>query len=255
MEQNSPVEVGDLRKAFGSQNVLNGINLQVPGGKTVAVLGKSGTGKSVLLKLLVGLQAPDSGSIKITGKEITGLRTAELNEIRKQMGFLFQQAALYDSLNVEQNVAFPLRRHAHLSDADRDRKVHELLATVGLTEGDAKKMPSEISGGMQKRVGLARALALDPSILLLDEPTAGLDPITAAEIGELIVELKKKRGITGVVVTHDVRGARTFADSLLLLQDGKFVEQGTFDELTKSTNEFTKRFLADQTCGEGNERS
>ena len=171
------------------------------------------------------------------------------------MGFLFQHAALYDSLNVEQNVAFPLRRHAHLSDADREKKVHDLLATVGLAEGDAKKMPSEISGGMQKRVGLARALALDPSILLLDEPTAGLDPITAAEIGELIVELKKKRGITGVVVTHDVRGAKTFADSLLLsAPQDRLVPQGTFDELAKNTNEFTKRFLADQTC-RGDERS
>src|SRR5580692_9802954 len=153
-----PVEVKGLRKSFGEQQVLNGISLNVPQGQTVAVLGRSGTGKSVLLKLLVGLQPPDSGSVRIAGQEITGMDLRPLNEIRKKMGYLFQQGALYDSLTVEQNVGFPLSRHSDLSESDRKNKVRELLASVDMSDGDFDKMPSEISGGMQKRVGLARAL-------------------------------------------------------------------------------------------------
>jgi len=249
MEANNshaPVEVRDLRKSFGEQKVLNGISLSVSQGQTVAVLGRSGTGKSVLLKLLVGLQPADSGSVRIAGQEITTVDTGPLNEIRKKIGYLFQQAALYDSLTVEQNVDFPLIRHADLSESQRKDKVRELLSSVDMSENDFAKMPSEISGGMQKRVGLARALALDPQILLLDEPTAGLDPITAAEIGQLIVELKKKRSITAVVVTHDVRGAKTFADLLILLDQGRIVAQGTFEDLRKSKDEFVARFLGEQ---------
>jgi len=231
--------------------VLNGITLSVRHGQTVAVLGRSGTGKSVLLKVLVGLQTPDSGSIRIGGQEITGLKPAELNQIRKQMGFLFQQAALYDSLTVEGNVAFPLSRHATLSESDCRDKVRELLSTVGLVQGDFEKLPSQISGGMQKRVGLARALALDPSILLLDEPTAGLDPITADEIVRLFMELKEKRGITAVVVTHDIRAAKAFSDVLVLLNEGNFVAQGTFGELQKSKDEFAVRFFGDEPAVSG----
>ena len=239
----TPVEVKDLQKSFGPQRVLNGITLSVPQGQTVAVLGRSGTGKSVLLKLLVGLQPADSGSVRIAGQEITSLDPRPLNEIRKKMGYLFQQAALYDSLTVEQNVDFPLSRHANLSESERKDKVRELLSSVDMSEEDFAKMPSEISGGMQKRVGLARALALDPEILLLDEPTAGLDPITAAEIGQLIMELKKKRAITAVVVTHDVHGARAFSDLLILLDQGSIVAQGSFEDLKKSKDEFVVRFL------------
>src|ERR1700719_1035641 len=199
----TPVVITGLRKSFGKQIVLDGIDLSVSAGETVAVLGRSGTGKSVLLKLMIGLQKPDSGSIRILGKEIAGLEMNALNEIRKKMGFLFQQSALYDSLSVEENVAFPLRRHTRLSEAERKQRVRELLASVGL-ERDLEKMPSEISGGMQKRVALARAIALGPEVVLFDEPTTGLDPITASEIGKLIRDLQEKHHITSVVVTHDM---------------------------------------------------
>jgi phospholipid/cholesterol/gamma-HCH transport system ATP-binding protein len=246
MDNRAPVEVRDLHKSFGPQTVLNGVSLNVSEGQTVAVLGRSGTGKSVLLKLLVGLQPPDSGSVRIAGEEIIGLDPRPLNEIRKKIGYLFQQAALYDSLTVAQNVAFPLNRHADLAESERKDKVRDLLSGVGIDEGEFEKMPSEISGGMQKRVGLARALALDPEILLLDEPTAGLDPITAAEIGELIADLKKKRGITAVVVTHDIHGAKKFSDRLVLLNQGNIVAQGTFEDLGKVKDEFVTRFLAQE---------
>ncbi len=185
-----PLAVTGVQKSFGPQKVLNGVNLTAERGQTVVVLGRSGTGKSVLLKLIVGLERPESGSIRIHGQEIVGLELDRLNAIRKKMGFLFQQAALYDSLTVEENIAFPLRRHTSLSDSERNDRVRTLLASVGM-ERDLTKMPSDISGGMQKRVGLARALALDPDILLLDEPTSGLDPITAAEIGELDYEAQE----------------------------------------------------------------
>src|SRR6266852_3538417 len=238
----APVEVNDLRKCFGEQKVLDGINLRVARGETVAVLGRSGTGKSVLLKLMIGLQSPDSGSVRIAGQEITKLDVKQLNEVRKKVGFLFQKAALYDSLTVEQNVAFPLKRHADIAGDKQDERVHELLESVGLGE-DQKKMPSEISGGMQKRVGLARALALDPEILLFDEPTAGLDPITAAEIGDLIVKLKRRRRMTAVVVTHDVRGAKAFSDRMVLLHNGSIKVEGSFDELQNSKDEFVAEFF------------
>jgi phospholipid/cholesterol/gamma-HCH transport system ATP-binding protein len=238
----SAVAVQGLRKSFGSQTVLNGIDLAVMQGETMAVLGRSGTGKSVLLKLLIGLQQPDSGSILIHGREIASLDLNELNEVRKGVGFLFQQAALYDSFTVEQNVAFPLTRHSKLSPPERRHRVSELLSSVRM-EQDARKMPSEISGGMQKRVGLARALALDPDILLLDEPTAGLDPITAGEIDELISGFKQQRKITSIVVTHDLHAAKFFADRVVVLKDGNILTDGTFEDLRKSSNPFITRFL------------
>ena len=240
--KHAPIVVKGLRKSFGEQKVLNGIDLTASQGETVAVLGRSGTGKSVLLKLMVGLQDADSGSIRIHGQEITEIDAEHLDEIRKKIGFLFQQAALYDSLTVEENVAFPLARHTKLSAAERKAKARELLATVGMEEG-LEKLPSEISGGMQKRVGLARALALEPDILLFDEPTAGLDPITAAEIGKLIVELKKRRQITSVVVTHDIRGAKTFSDRLVLMHEGNILVEGSFADLQKNRDPFVVQFL------------
>jgi len=243
-DQESPIHVKDLHKSFGAQTVLNGIELAVRQGETVAVMGRSGIGKSVLLKLLIGLQPPDSGSVRIRGQEIEKLGGDELNEVRKKIGFLFQQAALYDSLTIEQNVMFPMTRHTQTPPAEQRQRAHELLASLGMDK-DLDKMPSEISGGMQKRVGLARALALDPEILLFDEPTSGLDPITSAEISKLIVDLKQKRRMTAVVVTHDIRSARAFADRAVLLNEGKIVAEGSLEELQKSADPFVKQFLQD----------
>jgi phospholipid/cholesterol/gamma-HCH transport system ATP-binding protein len=237
-----PIVVKNLHKSFDEQAVLNGIDLMVAERNTVTVLGRSGTGKSVLLKLIIGLQHPDSGSICIHGKETTGLDFNALNRVRKKVGFLFQGAALYDSLTIAENVAFPLDRDRKMSASEQKDRVRELLASVGM-ETHLDKLPSQISGGMQKRVGLARALALEPDILLFDEPTAGLDPITAGEIGRLIVELKNKSKITSVVVTHDIRGAKTFSDRVVLLDHGKIVMEGTFEDLEKSKDKFVIQFL------------
>lgn len=238
------VEIKNLRKSFGEQRVLNGVDVQVKHGETLAVLGRSGTGKSVLLKLIVGLQKPDAGTIQINGQDIATLDTRQLNDVRKKMGFLFQQAALYDSLSIEENVKFPMTRNggSKTPPAEIQNKARQLLESVGMKDG-LEKLPSQISGGMQKRVGLARALALDPEIILLDEPTAGLDPITSTEIGNLIQELKQKHKMTGIVVTHDVRGARIFADRVLLLDQGSIHAEGTFDELDKSEDPFVRDFL------------
>jgi phospholipid/cholesterol/gamma-HCH transport system ATP-binding protein len=231
-----------LHKAFGGQTVLDGIELTVRSGETLAMLGRSGTGKSVLLKLIIGLQKPDSGSIRVHDQEITRLDLEALNAIRKKMGFLFQNAALYDSLSVEQNIAFPMKRHTKMTDSELGDRVKQLLASVGM-ESDLKKMPSDISGGMQKRVGLARALALDPDILLLDEPTAGLDPITSGEIDELILKLQEEHHMASIVVTHDLRSAKTIADRLALLHEGSVVIEGSFEDLEKSDNEFVSDFM------------
>jgi phospholipid/cholesterol/gamma-HCH transport system ATP-binding protein len=237
------VAVEDLHKSFGSQAVLNGITLAVRRGETLAVLGRSGTGKSVLLRLIIGLEKPDSGSVRIHGQDIAGLALDQLGEIRKKMGFLFQHAALYDSLTVGQNLAFPLQHHRkQLSKSERSDRVRQLLAEVGM-ESDLEKMPSDISGGMQKRVGLARALALEPDILLLDEPTAGLDPISSGEIDDLILKLQEEHHVASIVVTHDLHSAKTIADRLALLNEGNVVIEGNFEELQKSDIEFVRDFL------------
>jgi phospholipid/cholesterol/gamma-HCH transport system ATP-binding protein len=236
------VVVEGLRKTFGTQTVLNGIDLNVTKGETVAVLGRSGTGKSVLLKLIVGLHKPDSGSIRIQGKEITDLQLDGLNEIRKKIGFLFQEAALYDSMTLEENVAFPLSRHTKMTEKEQKDRARELLASVGMDK-HSNKLPSQISGGMKKRAGLARALALEPEILLFDEPTAGLDPITSTEIEELILKLQKERQTASIVVTHDLHGAKTISDRLALIYEGDVVAEGTFDDLRKSDDEFVSKFL------------
>lgn len=236
------IQVSALCKAFAAQKVLDGIDLQVAQGETLAILGQSGTGKSVLLKLLVGLQRPDSGSIRVHGQELAGLPPAQLNALRMKIGFLFQSAALYDSMTVGENVAFPLRRHAVLTERACHEQVLLLLASVGMAEA-VDKMPEQISGGMRKRVGLARALALAPDILLFDEPTTGLDPITSAEIGELILKLQRERKVASLIVTHDVRVAHAVADRLALIRDGKILLAGTFAELQASRDGFVAHFL------------
>jgi phospholipid/cholesterol/gamma-HCH transport system ATP-binding protein len=240
-----PITVQGLRKSFGQQKVLNGISLSIAPREIVTVLGRSGTGKSVLLKLLIGLEKPDDGSISIEGHEIGSLKNIDqLNEVRKRVGFLFQQAALYDSLTIRQNVAFPLKRHSPLSAEEQKSRVEELLSSVGM-DREQDKMPSEISGGMKKRVGLARALALDPEIVMFDEPTAGLDPITASEIASLIIELREKRHITSLVVTHDIHTARAISDRLVVLNEGNILTEGTFEDLQKSKEPFVAQFLKD----------
>jgi len=241
-----PVAVKDLRKSFGKQKVLDGIELTIKRGSTIAILGRSGTGKSVFLKLLIGLQKADSGSICVTGREVTEAGRTELNEIRKKVGFLFQQAALYDSLTVEENVGFPISRHSEMSDEERRNRVKELLANVGM-EKDLGKMPADISGGMKKRVGLARAMALDPEILLFDEPTAGLDPVTGSEIANLIAEQGKDRQRTSIVVTHDLRAAKLFAERVVMIHEGRVLVDGTFEDLEKSEDEFVSRYWREAT--------
>ena len=237
------VAVENVHKSFGGHKVLNGISLSVNQGETLAVLGRSGTGKSVLLRLIIGLDTPDSGSICIHGQSIAGLALDRMGEIRKKMGFLFQQAALYDSLTVAGNVAFPLEHHRRdMSRSEKSDRVRQLLAEVGL-ERDLDKMPSDISGGMQKRVGLARALALEPEILLLDEPTAGLDPISSGEIDELILKLQREHQMASIVVTHDLHSAKTIAGRLALLNEGDVVIEGTFEDLQQSDIGFVKEFL------------
>jgi len=245
-EQDCPasmVAVENVHKSFASHMVLNGVTLRVNQGETLAVLGRSGTGKSVLLRLIIGLDTPDSGSVCIHGQSIAGLVLDRMGEIRKKMGFLFQQAALYDSLSVRENVAFPLEHHRRdMPKSERSDRVRQLLVEVGL-DGDIDKMPSDISGGMQKRVGLARALALEPEILLLDEPTAGLDPISSGEIDELILKLQRERKMASIVVTHDLHSAKTIAGRLALLNEGEVVIEGTFEDLQQSDIAFVKEFL------------
>jgi phospholipid/cholesterol/gamma-HCH transport system ATP-binding protein len=236
------IRVRRLSKSFGKQLVLQQIDLQVMRGETLTVLGRSGTGKSVMLKLLIGLQRPDSGEIEINGERINEMPLDELNRVREGIGFLFQSAALYDSLTVEENVAFPIRRHSPMNHAERRNRVGELLARVAM-EAARGKMPSDLSGGMKKRVGLARAIALDPSILLLDEPTAGLDPITASEINELIRELQRERNISSIVVTHDMRSVEKVADRVAMLNEGNILIEGTLDELKKSDDPIVSKFI------------
>jgi phospholipid/cholesterol/gamma-HCH transport system ATP-binding protein len=232
-----------VSKTFGGRRVLDDLTFEVGEGRAFCLLGKSGTGKSVTLKIMIGLIKPDQGRVFIEGNEIEKLDSAKLAKVRKRTGFLFQNGALFDSITVAENVAFPLRRHTKKSEKEIREIVHEKLSEVEL-EKDGDKMPAELSGGMNKRAGLARALALDPNILLVDEPSSGLDRITAAEIYELLLRLKKKRNVTLVVVTHDVIGARKFADRFAVLDHGKIVGSGTADDLAKSENALVRNLAA-----------
>jgi phospholipid/cholesterol/gamma-HCH transport system ATP-binding protein len=244
----SAVRLENVIKSFNGTIVLDGISFDVKKGTLFCILGRSGTGKSVTLRHIIGLIKPDSGRVFVEDEDITDLRPHELNRIRKKMGFLFQYSALFDSITVFENVAFPLHRHTKLSEPEIEGIVIEKLARVGL-EKDVNKMPDELSGGMKKRVGLARALAMEPSILLVDEPSAGLDPITSAEIDELIIELKRERGVTVVMVTHNIPSARRMADELVFLNQGKLAARGTVKDLQRSEDPLVRAFMMGEGAG------
>jgi phospholipid/cholesterol/gamma-HCH transport system ATP-binding protein len=232
-----------VSKSFGNQLVLDGVSFDVPHGDACCIMGRSGSGKSVTLKLLLGLLKPDEGKIHVNDVAIETLDSAGLVAVRKTIGFLFQYSALFDSLSVAENVAFPLRRHTRMSEAEIEASVHERLADVGLEE-QLDKMPLDLSGGMRKRVGLARALALKPSILLVDEPSSGLDPITTREIDQLLMDLKALHKTTMVVVTHNVPSARRIGDQLVVLHGGHILAQGTGEELDQSSDEVVREFMS-----------
>jgi phospholipid/cholesterol/gamma-HCH transport system ATP-binding protein len=231
----------EVTKAFGEHRVLDRVSFRVEKGAAFCLLGKSGVGKSVTLKLLIGLLSPDSGEIWVGGERVRELSRKDLSELRKRMGFLFQHAALFDSMSVGENVAFPLRR-AGVPESEIRSRAEEKLEQVGLG-GKYDKMPSELSGGMQKRAGLARALAMDPEVLLVDEPSAGLDPITSAEIDELLLGLKSGDGTTMVVVTHNIPSARRVGDRMALLEGGVIHAEGTATELERSEDELVRQFM------------
>jgi len=225
-----------VSKSFGPKQVLNDVSLSVHAGEALCILGRSGTGKSVTLKLIISLLKPDTGKIWIEQDEVTQLHGAELSRIRRKMGLLFQDAALFDSLTLYENLALPLERLTHKTPAEADFMVDRVLSQVGLA-GDKSKMPSELSGGMRKRAGLARALVLEPRILLADEPSSGLDRITASEIDELLLARKAEHSTTLIIVTHDVHGARRVADRVAVLDQGKLVAHGTVAEVERSEND------------------
>lgn len=236
------IEVRDVDKSFGEQRVLTGLSLFVERGKSDVILGRSGIGKSVLLKSIVGLLTPERGSIRVKGAEVIGMKTRALNAMRRNIGYVFQYAALYDSMTVRENLEFPLRKHQVCPEDEIEDRVVEQLRLVGL-EYAIDKMPSELSGGMKKRVGLARAIIARPEIVLYDEPTAGLDPLTAREISELILQLEQQFGITSVTVTHDLECARVIADTIYILEAGSFAQTGTFDELKSNDDPLTRAFF------------
>lgn len=235
-------EIEHLKKSFGNNNVLKDINLKIVKGENLVVFGKSGSGKSVLIKCLVGLIEPDEGKVIVLGKDISELKDEELNILRKKVGFLFQSAALYDSMTVRENLEFPLRDLKSKPKEEIDALVIEALKNVGL-EDAIDKMPSELSGGMRKRVGLARTLILKPEIILYDEPTTGLDPITSKEISNLILEVQKKYNTASIIITHDVECARITANRIIILRDGMSLAEGTFDELSESKDESVRAFF------------
>lgn len=241
------IRLSHVTKRYGDRAVLDDVTVDVPTGTAFCLLGRSGTGKSVTLRHIVGLVKPDAGEVLVDGEDVSRLPPRELSQVRVRMGFLFQNAALFDSMTVGENVAFPMRRHRRLHDDEIRSRVRTKLASVGL-ERDIDRMPSELSGGMRKRVGLARAMALDPSILLVDEPGAGLDPITTREIDALLVA-QKEAGVTLVVVTHNIPSARLVADDLALLHEGRIVIRGTADDLDRSEIPLVKAFMQSEGGG------
>ncbi|HZW70710.1 MAG TPA: ATP-binding cassette domain-containing protein [Hanamia sp.] len=236
------ISIKGLYKSFGENEVLRGVDLEVHNKENVAVLGRSGTGKSVLIKIICGLLKPDAGEVNVLGKEVELLNDKQLQELRLQIGFSFQNSALYDSMTVRENLAFPLVRHArHLSRKEVQEQIERVLNEVGLIQ-TINQMPSELSGGQRKRIGIARTLILRPKIMLYDEPTSGLDPITSIEINNLINQVKHKFNTTSIIITHDLTCAKTTGDKVAMLYDGKFIKKGTFDEVFASDDERIQHF-------------
>jgi len=248
-EQTVPaIELRGVHKAFGALRVLDDVSLSIPAGRGFCILGRSGTGKSVMLKHIIGLMEPDAGQVLVEGRDITGLSSRALSPVRQRIGFLFQNAALFDSITVGENVAFPMRRHTRQSDEEIRARASSLLEQVGLGR-DFDKMPADLSGGMRKRAGLARAMALEPPILLADEPSAGLDPVTAGEIDQLLVTLKHGAQTTLVVVTHNIPSARAIGDELLFLHQGRVLARGTAAELDDSEHAMVREFMGSTGSG------
>lgn len=238
------ITIRNLSKSFESMVVLDKLNIDVHAGENLVVFGRSGTGKSVLLKCIIGLLAPEEGEIVVDGKKVLELNKNDLNDLRKNIGFLFQSAALYDSMNVRENLEFPLRRHFAMTQKEIDKKVYDTLDLVSLTEA-INKMPSELSGGMRKRIGLARSIITDPKLMLYDEPTTGLDPITTKEISNLILKLQKHLNMTSIAVTHDLICAKIIADRAIFLKDGHILFEGNIDELQNSKDPFLQNFISE----------
>jgi len=236
------IRIRGLTKKLGTKQVLNGVDLDVENGETMVVMGRSGTGKSVLLKHVIGLMSPDAGSLEVDGTDLVGLREGELSEIRKRFGMLFQGAALFDSMTVGENVGLALVEHLRLPKAEVRRRVAERLEWVGL-KGVEGMRPGSLSGGMRKRVGLARAIAMDPQYILYDEPTTGLDPILAGSIGELIRSLQQRLGVTSIVVTHDMASAYKVADRMAMLDGGRIVFTGTTEEVRHTRDPLVRQFI------------
>lgn len=243
MENSNIIVMNDIHKSFGNFKVHKGINITVPKGAITVILGPSGTGKSVLLKQMMGLLMPDSGEIFVDGVDITKIDKKALISVRKKFGMLFQNAALFDSMNVYDNVAFPLREHTKLTERKIKDVVYEKLRLVGLKDVE-KKLPSELSGGMRKRVGLARAIALEPDIILYDEPTTGLDPIMKDVVDNLIYDTQKKLGITSVVISHDIDSTYKIADYIAMIYDGKTMFRGSVEDFKNSDNPYVKQFTS-----------
>lgn len=237
------IELCNLHKSFGRQKVLNGLNLAIPDGRITAIIGPSGEGKSVLLRHMIGLATPDSGDVLIDGESIVGMGRSELNRVREKFGMLFQNAALFDSMNVFENVAFPLQEKTGLSKDEISERVKNALEDVGLKNVE-QKYTDELSGGMRKRVGLARALLLQPSIILFDEPTTGLDPIIKRAIHQLIKETQEKFGFTAVIVSHEIPDIFDIADSVAMLYQGEIIQYGSGDEIKKSSHPVVSQFIS-----------
>lgn len=236
------IKIRGLEKRLGAKQVLDGIDLDIPTGETMVILGRSGSGKSVLLKHIIGLMTPDAGTIEVDGRLVTGLRERELNEVRKRLGMLFQGAALFDSMTVGENVALPLRENTRTSEPDIAKRVAERLEWVGLQATEAMK-PASLSGGMRKRVGLARAIAMDPAYILYDEPTTGLDPITSDVINRLIRALQQRIGVTSVVVTHDLPSAWHVGDHVALIDQGRVMFTGSVAEARATSDPRVRQFV------------